>query len=124
MPNLIAPGAPGSRPTWTSSAKDMVTTALGSSRVWVTMGFGIINEVYWPATGQPQIRDLGFIVAGPSGWFEIKRVNRYAFTTPERGVPLAQVTHQGDGYELFFEVVGRTRFETSCSSRTGSPAMT
>ena len=105
MPTLIAPGAPGSRPTWTSSAKDMVTTALGSSRVWVTMGFGILNEIYWPATGQPQVRDLGFIVAGPSGWFEVKRVNRYTFTTPERCVPLAQVTHCGDGYELFFEVV-------------------
>ena len=83
----------------------MVTTALGSSRVWVTMGFGILNEVYWPATGQPQIRDLGFIVAGPSGWFEVKRVNRYAFVMPERCVPLPQVTHKGDDYELFFEVV-------------------
>ena len=49
-----APGAPGIRPTWTSSAKDMVTTALGISRVWVTLGYGIVNEVYWPATGQPQ----------------------------------------------------------------------
>lgn len=47
----IAPGGPGSRPTWTSSAKAMVTTALGTSRVWVTLGYGILNEVYWPATG-------------------------------------------------------------------------
>jgi glucoamylase len=44
----------------------MVMTALGTSRVWVTLGYGILNEVYWPATGLPQIRDLGFIVAGPS----------------------------------------------------------
>jgi glucoamylase len=105
MPTLIASGAPGTRPTWTSSAKDMVTTALGPSRVWVTMGFGIINEIYWPETGQPQVRDLGFIVAGPSGWFEVKRVNRYAFAMPERWVPLPQVTHKGDGYELYLEVV-------------------
>ena len=105
MPTLIAPGGPGLRPTWTSSAKDMVTTALGPSRVWVTMGYGILNEVYWPATGQPQIRDLGFIVATPSGWFEVKRVNRYTFTVPQRVVPLAQVTHEGDGYELVLEVV-------------------
>src|SRR5262245_63420324 len=61
MTIAIAPGGPGSRPTWTSSAKDMVTTALGTSRVWVTLGYGILNEVYWPATGLPQIRDLGFI---------------------------------------------------------------
>src|SRR6266581_9659364 len=79
----IAPGGPGSRPTWTSSAKDMVTTALGTSRVWVTLGYGILNEVYWPATGLPQIRDLGFIVAGPSEWFEVKRVNRYHVSMPD-----------------------------------------
>ena len=29
-------------------------TALGTSRVWVTLGYGILNEIYWPATGQPQ----------------------------------------------------------------------
>jgi glucoamylase len=50
----------------------MVMTALGTSRVWVTLGYGILNEVYWPATGQPQVRDLGFILAGPSAWFEVK----------------------------------------------------
>jgi glucoamylase len=72
MGTTIAPGDPGSRPTWTSSAKDMVMTALGTSRVWVTLGYGILNEVYWPATGQPQVRDLGFILAGPSAWFEVK----------------------------------------------------
>ena len=100
-----APGAPGIRPTWTSSAKDTVTTALGASRVWVTLGYGIINEVYWPATGQPQVRDLGFIVAGPSGWFEVKRVNRYRISIPERNVPLVRIVHDGDGYQLELEVV-------------------
>jgi hypothetical protein len=33
-----APGAPGIPPTWTSSAKDMVGCALGSSRLWFTLG--------------------------------------------------------------------------------------
>ena len=106
MTIAIAPGGPGSRPTWTSSAKDIVTTALGTSRVWVTLGYGILNEVYWPATGLPQIRDLGFIVAGPSGWFEVKRVNRYQISMmPDDWVPLPQVTHQGDCYRLVIEVV-------------------
>src|SRR5215472_14324461 len=105
MGTTIAPGRPGSRPTWTSSAKDMVTTALGTSRVWVTLGYGILNEIYWPATGQPQIRDLGFIVGGPSGWFEVKRVNRYQISMPDDCVPLPQVSHQGDGYRLVIEVV-------------------
>src|SRR5215831_4098431 len=105
MTIAIAPGGPGSRPTWTSSAKDIVTTGLGTSRVWVTLGYGILNEVYWPATGLPQIRDLGFIVAGPSGWFEVKRVNRYQISMPDDWVPLPQVTHQGDCYRLVIEVV-------------------
>jgi glucoamylase len=105
MPNLsTAPGFPGTHPTWTSSAKDMVTTALGTSRVWITLGYGIVNEVYWPVTGKPQIRDLGFIIAGPSGWFEVKRVNRYRITLPEPYVPLPQVVHEGEGYRLALEV--------------------
>jgi glucoamylase len=99
-----APGAPGSAPTWTTSAKDMVTTALGNSRVWVTLGYGIVNEVYWPATGTPQIRDLGFIVAGPSGWFEVKRVARYQVSWPETNVLLPQFIHEGEGYRLVLEV--------------------
>jgi glucoamylase len=54
-----APGQPGIAPTWTSSAKDMVGCSLGRSRVWFTLGFGILNEVYYPRVDSPQIRDLG-----------------------------------------------------------------
>jgi glucoamylase len=103
--STAAPGAPGIRPTWTSSAKDLVTTALGTSRVWVTLGYGILNEVYWPGTGMPQIRDLGFIVEGPSGWFEVKRVARYTITVPQPFVPLPKIVHQGEGYRLELEFV-------------------
>jgi len=99
-----APGGPGSAPTWTSSAKDMVTTALGNSRVWVTMGYGIVNEVYWPATGWPQVRDLGFIVAGPSGWSEVKRVARYQVSWPDPHILQPQFVHEGDEYRLVLEV--------------------
>ncbi|MEJ2668405.1 MAG: glycoside hydrolase family 15 protein, partial [Deinococcales bacterium] len=102
---MDAPGAPGIAPTWTSSAKDLVTTALGPSRVWVTLGHGIINEVYYPTTGQPQVRDLGFIVSTPAGWSEVKRVARYRLDTPSPTVPLPTVHHTGDGYELVLEVV-------------------
>ncbi len=98
-----APGSPGIPPTWSSSAKDMVSTALGASRVWATIGYGIVNEVYWPSTGQPQIRDLGFIIHGPHGWTEIKRAQRYTLTTPKAHVPLAKVVHEGDGYRLELE---------------------
>ena len=99
-----APGWPGIAPTWTSSAKDMVTTALGPSRVWATLGHGIVNEVYWPSTGRPQIRDLGFIVAGRSKWHEVKRVARYQLSLPEPFIPLPRVVHEGEGYRLELEL--------------------
>src|SRR4051794_27478274 len=62
-----APGAPGVSPTWTSSAKDIVGCGLGPARLWFTLGYGIVNEVYYPRVDIPQIRDLGFIVAGGQG---------------------------------------------------------
>jgi glucoamylase len=105
MSTRLAPGAPGIPPTWTSSAKDMVCTSRGTSRVWVTLGHGILNEVYWPTTGQPQIRDLGFIVAVPGGWHEVKRVARYTLTLPRPFVPLPCVVHHGPGYTLTLTVV-------------------
>jgi len=98
-------GAPGIPPTWSSSAKDLVTKALGPSRLWATLGHGILNEVYWPATGQPQLRDLGFIVAGAGFWAEVKRVNNYRFTTPEPYIPLPKIVHLGDRYRLTLEVL-------------------
>lgn len=74
--------------------------ALGPSRVWATLGHGIVNEVYWPSTG----RDLGFIVAGRSKWHEVKRVARYQLSLPEPFIPLPRVVHQGEGYRLELEL--------------------
>ena len=69
-----APGAPGIAPTWSSSAKDAVGTSHHASRVWFTVGHGVLNEIYWPRVDAPQVRDLGFIVADGSGfWSEVKR---------------------------------------------------
>jgi glucoamylase len=105
-PNSVpAPGGPGTAPTWTSSAKDVITTALGSSRVWATLGFGIVNEIYWPSAGEPQLRDLGFIVAGRSGWHELKRINRYTLSRPKPYIPLPRVVHEGVDYRLTLELV-------------------
>jgi glucoamylase len=75
----------------------------GPAALWATLGHGIVNEVYWPATGIPQIRDLGFIVAAGGRWVEVKRQNRYTLTTPAPWRPLAKVVHTGDGYELTLE---------------------
>ena len=70
-----APGGPGLQPTWSTSNKEMVGCSAGRSRLWFTIGGGILNEVYYPRVDIPQIRDLGFIVGDGKGfWVEVKRL--------------------------------------------------
>ena len=98
-------GAPGIAPTWSSSDKDFVTAALDGSRVWATIGHGIINEVYWPSTGQPQIRDLGFYLVGKDGWIDLKRRRKYRLLTPGPALPALEIVHHGDDYQLTLEIL-------------------
>ncbi|HXQ42814.1 MAG TPA: hypothetical protein VN821_16210, partial [Candidatus Udaeobacter sp.] len=105
-----APGAPGIPPTWTSSAKDMVGCALGESRLWFTLGFGIVNEVYYPRVDIPQIRDLGFIVADGAGfWAEVKRVENYAIACIAPGVPALEVIHKHERYSLRLRIAADSK---------------
>ncbi len=98
-------GAPGIAPTWASSNKDLVGTALGSSRVWYTLGHGIVNEVYYPRIDIPQIRDLGFIVGDGAGfWVEVKRLGNHDFSVPAPGVPLATLTHRHPRFTLALSI--------------------
>src|SRR5271155_1132649 len=100
-----APGAPGITPTWTSSAKDIVGCGLGPWRLWITLGFGIVNEVYSPRVDTPQIRDLGFIVAGPDGfWSEVKRNQNYTLKLLAPGVPAVEIVHQHARYTLHLRI--------------------
>ena len=96
-----APGGPGIAPTWSSSAKDAVGTSPVSSRVWFTVGHGILNEIYWPRVDRPQIRDLGFIVADDAGfWSEVKRDADQEISYQRQGVPAVSVIHRHPRYEL------------------------
>lgn len=61
--SVQAPGSPDMPPTWCSSDKDPVGCALGPPRLWLSLGHGILNAIYYPRIDVPQIRDLGFIVA-------------------------------------------------------------
>lgn len=100
-----APGAPGIGPTWSSSAKDAVGTSVVASRVWFTIGRGILNEVYWPRVDRPQIRDLGFIVADDAGfWSEVKRDAAHEVAYPSPGVPAVTVTHRHAQYALTLRI--------------------
>ncbi len=96
-----APGAPGIAPTWCSSAKQMVGCALGDTRLWFTLGGGIVNEVYYPRIDIPQIRDLGFIVAdGRDFWVEVKRLENPTVESPEPGVPALRIVHRHERFTL------------------------
>ncbi len=96
-------GAPGIAPTWASSDKDFVTTALGNARLWATIGHGIVNEIYWPSTGRPETRDIGFYLIGKDRWVDLKRVSRYRLSKPKPTIPLLTVVHEGDDYSLTVE---------------------
>ena len=105
QPSGHAPGAPGIAPTWTSSAKDIIGCSLGAARLWFTMGFGIVNEVYYPRVDIPQTRDLGFIVAGPDGfWSEVKRNENYQVKLLAPGVPAVEALHEHPRYSLRLRV--------------------
>src|SRR5580698_787406 len=98
-------GAPGMAPTWSSSDKDYVTTALGRPRLWITVGHGVINEVFWPSTGEPQLRDLTFYLVGDGAFVDLKREQNYRLETPSPNLPLLTITHTGKDYVLVLEVV-------------------
>jgi glucoamylase len=104
-PQGHAPGQPGIAPTWTSSAKDVVGCALNSARIWFTLGFGIVNEVYYPRLDTPQIRDLGFIVADGRGfWSEVKRLENYTLRLLALGTPAVEVVHRHENFTLTLRI--------------------
>jgi glucoamylase len=88
-----APGWPGIRPRWTSSAKQGVGTSLSpASQVWFTLSHGIINEVYYPRLDQACIRDMGILVTDGKDFFsEEKRHTHHALEPLSEGVPACRL---------------------------------
>ncbi|VAW82850.1 Glucan 1,4-alpha-glucosidase [hydrothermal vent metagenome] len=100
-----APGKPGIPPTWSGGRKNAVGCSLGPSRLWFTLGRGIINEVYYPRVDLPQIRDLGFIIADGAGfWVEVKRLDEYTISQPEPGIPAYTLVHQHPRFTLTLRI--------------------
>jgi glucoamylase len=93
--HLSAPGRPGLPPRWTSSAKQGVGTAIGtSSPLWFTLSHGIINEVYYPRVDLACTRDMGLIVTDGRDFFsEEKRQTRSQVEYLAEGVPAYRVTN-------------------------------
>jgi glucoamylase len=93
---VIAPGAPGSKPTWSPAAKSGVGCAISSkSRLWFTLGRGIINEVYHPWVDHAAIRDLGLIITGADQYLSDERSDCSSDTrTAAPGIPAYRVTNE------------------------------
>ena len=65
-----APGAPGIKPKWTSSAKSGIGKALNTaSQVAFSISHGIVNEVYYPREDIACIRDMGLIITDGEDFF-------------------------------------------------------
>jgi glucoamylase len=90
-----APGWPGIPPKWTSSSKSGVGTALGeSSRVWFTIGYGILNEIYYPRVDRACTRDMGLIITDGGEFFsEEKRDADHQVHQPHSGIPLYHIVN-------------------------------
>lgn len=88
-----APGGPGMKPHWTSSAKDGVGTALSPrSAVWFTHSHGILDEIYYPRVDQACTRDCGLIVTdGVAGGLFVE----------EKRDTISETTRLADGVPLF-----------------------
>lgn len=72
----FAPGGPGMEPRWSRGAKVAVGTAYStSSRVWYTLDYACVTEVYYPTLDSPQIRDLQFLITDGETFFHDERRN-------------------------------------------------
>src|SRR5947208_5139610 len=93
--NLVAFGAPGIEPRWTSSAKEGVGTAYHTScRVWFTLSHGIVNEIYYPHVDKPNPRDFQFLISdGETFCHEEKRDLNHQIEYPERDCLFYRLTN-------------------------------
>jgi glucoamylase len=88
-------GWPGIDARWTSSAKSGVGTSLNlASKVWYSIGNGILNEVYYPQVDQACTRDMCLIVTDGKDFFsEETRDSSHHIKTIAKGVPGYHITN-------------------------------
>src|SRR6266404_5496241 len=93
--NLVAFGAPGIEPRWTSSAKEGVGTAYHTScRLGFTLSHGILNEIYYPHVDQPNTRDFQFLISdGETFCHEEKRDLNHLIEYPARDCLFYRLTN-------------------------------
>lgn len=84
-----ASGGPGTKPRWTSSAKTGVGTSVAQqSRVWFTVGQGVLNEIYFPDVDKANTRNVRFLVTDGTNFFSDEEHDADHHTTAvATGVP-------------------------------------
>jgi glucoamylase len=96
----IAPGAPGSLPTWSNAQKTGIGTSYEAydaggqfsdqsptaplSKVWFSIGQDRITEVMWGLIHEAQIREIRFVLVGPEGVIEPESVSVRPVKSPDR----------------------------------------
>ena len=90
-----SPGHPGIPPTWASSAKNGVGTAIArESRIWFTISQGIVSELYYPELDQANTRDFQFLVSDGRDFFsEEKLQTKHEISPIEQGAPAYKLTN-------------------------------
>ncbi len=127
MTEQLAPGeafgAPGVDPRWTSSAKDGIGTAYsGDSRIWFTLGYGIINEIYFPHVDTPNTRDLQLLITdGNTFCHEEKRDLEHLVERPDPNVQLYRVTNSDPAGR--YRIIKVKNLSNSGSGPQPTPAM-
>ncbi|MDQ6903488.1 MAG: glycoside hydrolase family 15 protein [Bacteroidota bacterium] len=109
MENKYAPGAPGIKPKWTSSAKSGIGKALNTaSLVTFSLSHGIVNEVYFPREDIACIRDMELLITdGPDFFCEEKRDCEHDTKMMKPGIPaytIINTCHQKK-FEITKEVI-------------------
>lgn len=90
-----APGAPGIKAKWTSSAKSGIVKSLHAfSNVIVTLSHGILNEAYYPDEDIACTRDMEFIVTNGKDFFsEEKRHTDHEIKNIRAGLPAYKIVN-------------------------------
>lgn len=95
MSETSAFGYPGISPSWPTSAKDGVGTALSHhSSVWFTVSHGIVNEVYYPRVDIANTRDIQFLVSSKGFFSEERKDTDHDTVFMKTGVPLFQIENK------------------------------
>ena len=104
-----APGEPGQPPRWLPTGKSGVGRSLrDDSRVWFTLGNGILNEIAYPRIEQTAVRDFGLIVTDGTTLFAEERRDCDSVTVPlAPGVPAYRIlsTHDGGRFRLHKRII-------------------